>query len=134
MRRYGSASLRRLAPLGAVLAVALFSTACNPFAPQVCTLIGCDSGLEIQLVGAPEEPHTVTVTAGDRTESYTCTDAARCRLPFFLDFTPTAVTVVYESASVRIERDFEPEYRRFRPNGDDCPPDCLTATVEFRVT
>lgn len=82
----------------------------------------------------PEELYTVTVTAGDRTESYTCTVADRCPLPFFLDFTPEDVTVVYQSDSVRVERTFAPEYQRLRPNGADCSPDCLTATVEFRVT
>lgn len=119
---------------GALLAVTWIAAGCNPFAPQDCTLIGCDTGLLIHLIDAPEELYTVTVTAGDRTESYNCTVADRCPLPFFLDFTPEDVTVVYQSDSVRVERTFEPEYRRLRPNGSDCSPDCLTATVEFRVT
>jgi hypothetical protein len=120
--------------LGVVLALSAVAAGCNPFAPRNCTLIGCQTGLQIHLIDAPEELYTVTVTAGDRTESYTCTVAARCPLPFFVDFTPSEVTVVYESDSARVERTFTPEYRRLRPNGDDCPPDCWTATVEFLLT
>lgn len=105
---------------------------CNPLEPRVCTLIGCSSGLRVELEGASSAPFTLTATAGGATESIVCEQATGCEL-FFEDFTPSQVTISYESAEQEIEQTFSPSYSRSRPNGEDCPPECLNGIVVLEL-
>lgn len=107
---------------------------CNPLEPipRVCTLIGCRSGLSVELEGTPAVPFTLTATAGDTTESIVCDQRTGCRL-FFEDFTPAQVIISYESGGEEIERTFNPSYSRSRPNGEGCPPECLNGTVVLQL-
>lgn len=116
-------------------ALALFGAAfasCNPFEPRVCTLIGCSSGLMVELQGTAATPFAVTAVSGTATESIECSDLGECRL-FFEDFTPSDVTVAYESADQTVQHTFNLTYSRSRPNGERCPPECLNATVVLEL-
>ena len=126
---------RRHGLLLAVLAAALGAglSACNALGPQACTQIGCDSGLLVELQDEPQAPFTVTATAEDgRTRTIDCPDPANCRI-FFEGFTPSEVTITYESGGDAVEQTFSPAYTRSRPNGEDCPPECVNATVRLDI-
>lgn len=99
-----------------------------------CTLIGCSSGLTVDLQGASEEPFMLTVESkGGEKKSVECASPGSC-FAFFEEFTPAEVTVTFESEATRVERTFTPEYSRWRPNGPDCPPECRIATVVLSVS
>lgn len=120
--------MNRLLTLAAVSFACSLVASCNPVEPRVCTLMGCTSGLRVDLEGTPTAPFTVTATAGGTTESVTCEQEAGCDL-FFEGFTPSQVTISYESAGEEIEQTFSPTYSLSRPNGEGCPPECLNGTV-----
>lgn len=105
---------------------------CNPFEPPLCTLIGCSSGLTVELQGPPTAPFTLTATAAGTTESIVCEEVTGCAL-FFEDFTPPQVTISYESGGEEVEQTFSPSYSRSRPNGEGCPPECLNGTVVLEL-
>lgn len=116
-----------------LIAAALLAASCSPVGPRACTQIGCESGLTVELQGTPDAPFTVSATADDGdTESITCTETEACRL-FFQDFTPDRVTITYEAAGRTVQQSFTPQYTRSRPNGEDCPPECMNATVVLDV-
>lgn len=126
----GRARLRGLA-LGPLLVAAV---GCNPFDLEGCTLIGCTSVLEVELTGPLEYPFTLTVSGEGDSRSVECTAQEPCTGARFEDFTPDRATIVYESAGRGAEWTLALEYRRWRPNGDDCEPECLTATIELDTT
>lgn len=119
--------------IGLFLALSVTSVGCGILIPKGCTLIGCDSGLLVELEGAPSDPFTMTATAtGGETQTIECSGPEDCYL-FFQDFTPAEVTVTYESGEQVVEITFSPEYSRIRPNGEDCPPECINASVSLRL-
>lgn len=120
--------MKRSLELSALALLAAALASCNPFEPRSCTLIGCRSGLTVQLNGTPTAPFTVTAAAGSATESIVCDEASECAL-FFEDFTSPEVTISYESGDQTVQQTFNPLYSRSRPNGEGCPPECLNATV-----
>ena len=101
----------------------------SPIDDRACTLIGCQSGLTLELEGAIDDHYTITATAdGEQVRFVSCSEAGPCSL-FFQDFTPSAVTITYESGGRTVEETFTPEYVRSQPNGQGCPPVCFNATV-----
>lgn len=124
--------MNRLMALAALSVVCSALVRCNPFEPRSCTLIGCSSGLRVELEGTPTAPFTLTATAGAASESISCEQATACNL-FFEDFTPSQVTISYESGGEEIEQTFSPSYARSRPNGEDCPPECLNGAVTLEL-
>ena len=115
-----------------IAALALTATACDPTG-QVCTEMGCSSGLTVEITGTVADSYTVKVDTEDG-ESWLrqCRRDEPCNL-FFPDFTPPAVTVAYRSELGVVERQFSPAYQAVRPNGPGCPPECLTATVVMEL-
>jgi hypothetical protein len=106
--------------------------ACSPVALN-CTDIGCTTGLRVAIQGTPAESFTITATAPEsEPQVIECSPANPCRL-LFPDYTPAQVTITYESATTTVEQMFEVGYERQRPNGPDCPPECLTATVTIKL-
>lgn len=117
--------------MGLSVACAAFAS-CNPFEPRACTQIGCSSGLSVVLEGTPTAPFTLTATGAGTMESIVCEEAAGCPL-FFEGFAPSQVTISYESGGKEVEQTFSPSYTRSRPNGEDCPPECLSGTVVLEL-
>ncbi len=124
-------SLRR--GLGFVVAAAAaFLAACEGVG--VCTQIGCDSGLLVQVQEAV--PDTLTITAdapGLAAQTVVCTTASCAQYVFLRDFTPASVTLTVKGAGVDIVRNVQPAYRVSQPNGPHCPPTCRQATVQIQV-
>jgi len=100
-----------------------------------CEMVGCDSGLTVRLTGDPTAPFRVEVFAGAPGQQpmyvYECADVSRCRQDAFFP------GLILESAAIRVTTaggsrltTFDRiEYRTYRPNGDDCPPECRQAMV-----
>ena len=92
-----SMSRIRLACLGSfVTLVALATAFCDDgTVPKVCTLIGCDSGVEVVLSPQPAASFRVEVFPPGSPASYVrdCESAAACNEIFFEAFTPDYVNV-----------------------------------------
>lgn len=99
--------------------------------PVICTLIGCTDGLTVQIEGmlpttfvleavAPVGPPVIVE----------CPDSALCGSNIFLEgFTPEEVTIRLSFDSDSVSETFNPFYETYQPNGPDCPPECLVASV-----
>lgn len=114
----------------ALIPVALFAlSAC-----EACTLIGCDSGLEVRFSSAISASTTVTAfSEADGERTVTCASSAPCTEVFFKNFTPSDVTVTVDLPSGSRTLNFAPEYSTFRPNGESCDPACRTAEIEMTL-
>jgi hypothetical protein len=122
--------------LVAVVGACSNNTAENEAPPQptrVCTMIGCESGLAIEVSSSVQQSFTVNVRAGTQViHTFRCDPGQPCRA-FVSNQTPAQVTVTLETAQGPISRTFQPEYRLNRPNGPDCEPECRQATVTVTV-
>ncbi len=116
------------------LGVTLGSCANTSEPQRVCTLIGCENGLAVEVNHSLPQSFTVNVRAGTQTiHTFRCDPGQPCRA-FVSNQTPEDVTVVVEAAQGPVSRSFRPEYRMNRPNGADCPPECKQATVTVNVS
>ena len=98
----------------------------------VCTLIGCDSGLTVQVQNAHAGPITIQArVSGDSTQAHTmsCTPSTCGNSAFFRDFTPTAVQLVISTSAGTRTQDVTPTYVTSQPNGKGCSPTCRNARV-----
>ena len=103
--------------------------------PKVCTEIGCDDQLRIQLLGSI--PDSVRVSAqepGGASRVVDCTPT-RCLdgMVTLSGFLPESVTIEVHGQGVDVTRTVRPEYQWFYPNGTSCPGKCRQATVEIQV-
>ncbi len=127
-----------------------------------CTLIGCDSGFEVDITREDGEPfgegiYEIIFTFGDGTEQIqTCTIASddlglhlECSyydwgnhdddgeyetLVAGVTSTPNTVTVQVElDGEVLGEHQFEPEYEAHYPNGTECGSPCFNASGKMEV-
>jgi hypothetical protein len=80
---------------GILIAAAVFGSCSQPPpASQVCTLIGCESGLAVLVEPAPQGSYTVIAEAGDTTRTIECTAQRQCADgAFFSDFTPGSASI-----------------------------------------
>jgi hypothetical protein len=100
---------------------------------QVCTLIGCDSGLAVTIQPVPSGAYRVEVAAAGQTEqSVQCTAGAPCDL-FFRDFTPERATVRVIVAGDTTTATVTPTYQTLQPNGPACPPTCRRGSATVRL-
>ena len=101
---------------------------------RVCTLIGCNDGLNVVVNASLQQDYTVTVTSGGQTlHTFSCRAGQPCQA-FVENKTPATVTVGVATAMGPVSKEFTPEYRVNKPNGPDCPPDCRQATVTVTVS
>lgn len=109
------------------------STSCGSILPA-CTLIGCDSGIEVVLENEPDGAYRIEAFAdsdGPR-HVYECSSATGCQdRVFFTDFTPVRIFIDVTSANGTERYEVLPKYREHRPNGPNCPPRCRTATIRL---
>ncbi|HEX6064680.1 MAG TPA: hypothetical protein VFZ04_10700, partial [Longimicrobiales bacterium] len=101
---------------------------------RVCTLIGCNNGLAVEVNSSLQQSVTVTVQAGAQViHTFQCDPGQPCRA-FVDNQTPDEVTVHVQTAQGTVSRTYRPEYKLNRPNGPDCPPECRQATVTVNVS
>jgi len=127
---------RRLAAAIAIVAAAATTSGCtNPFGERLCTLIGCSSGLGVELAAPVPAGSVVEVTADTgETRSVECGTDQLCEFGvFFDDFTPSHVTVRVQTPTGTTTVEFDPHYEKYQPNGGGCGPICLQAHVEVEV-
>ena len=124
----------------ATFVAALGLTACGSLTGErACTLIGCESGLTVHLATLPAAPFRVEVApragVGQPVYVYECATSAACGPNlFFPGFIAEQVVVtVRVGAAARTTTISQVTYERFRPNGPDCPPECLQSTVTAEV-
>lgn len=117
-----------------VLAVVLGACSQPPPPSQVCTLIGCESGLSVVVEPTPQGSYTVIAEAGDTTRTVECTAQRQCAEgAFFSDFTPTNATIRVIAGSDTTEQAVTPVYDTAQPNGPECPPTCRQGSVTVRT-
>jgi|SRR4029079_5473164 hypothetical protein len=116
---------------GAIVLLAL-AAGCSD-AVSVCTELGCMSGLTIHLTSLPAAPFRIEVTVGgypDILYSYDCMTGPRCdQDAWFPGLIADRVHVTVRVGTSSRSTDITPAYVHFRPNGPNCPPDCLSATI-----
>jgi hypothetical protein len=107
---------------------------------QVCTEIGCHSGLTIQLEGTIPEAYSVEISVpGDEPFRVECPQGGEpvyCegdRL-FLAERTPEEVTVRVSWEDNSVVETLQPTYETIRPNGPDCPPECRQAEVKLNLS
>ncbi len=124
--------------LVAVLGIGAVS-GCSILAPEeACTLVGCTSGLSVRLTSLPTEPYRVELLVpGARRpfHFYECDGGSSCLQAIhspLLALSHISVTVTTAAGS-RVTDVPNVEYERYYPNGPDCPPPCLNATITAEV-
>ncbi len=120
--------------LGLAIALTALAAACDEDAsgPRACTLIGCQSGLTLDLSGDLPADFTIRLSAdSDSTRTIECDPAHPCEPTVFVsDFTPPRVFIEIDGADLGFRQEFVPEYVTSRPNGPDCPPECRQARLD----
>lgn len=120
--------------LGLVLCVFMGGCSNRPQPMQVCTLIGCESGLEVQLVDQPPGTYRIEASAPGQPAPRVveCTTATPCGPSVFLrDFTPESATIRVIVGADTTARTVQPSYETVQPNGPGCPPTCRQARVQI---
>lgn len=124
-----------MAPLA--LGIGLILAGCsNPPQQQICTLIGCESGLTLAFEGAAPESYRFTLTAAEgETRQGECPATDAQDTLCFEDkvllsrFTPDQVELSLSVGEQSLKQTFQPQYTTSRPNGPNCEPECKQATI-----
>jgi len=99
----------------------------------VRTLIGCTSGIAVELEEEPPVPYRVEAHAGGGTARYVyeCDQTAGCPPMFFAEFTPDWVIFEVIVAVDTTWYEVRPTYTKLRPNGPRCDPTCYNSTIRL---
>ncbi|MFQ5433570.1 MAG: hypothetical protein ACE5FD_01725 [Anaerolineae bacterium] len=120
---------------------------------EVCTLMGCDSHLEVKLLGNVPQDFFIEVTAvgydpqsahcqngktvgqnGSKTQIGMTPICAENAVVFYrFDPDEAIITLRWGEDSIKTEI-VHPQYESFFPNGPDCEPECRLGTVDFLLT
>jgi hypothetical protein len=114
----------------ALLTLPLLAACEGPFNVRDCTLIGCRSGLAIELTDIPPGPLTLEVVlSGSQTQTLTCAQHT-CPPYFFVpDVRPDEVTLRITTTAGTLTETMRPAWSRSQPNGPGCGPVCWEAKV-----
>jgi hypothetical protein len=110
-----------------VIAIVACSTS-----PHVCTLVDCDSGLIVHVLGIENVTGIEAESRGGAVYKWECSPTTGCGndpQALFSDFRPSIVRIRVIAGSDTTTREFEPVYEAWRPNGPDCDPVCWLGTV-----
>ncbi len=125
----------RLFPVALFLGVIGCTSNSSPPPGTVCTLIGCEDGLAVEITGDRTVPIDVTVKgAGQDARTFECADPDQPCRTFLAGYMPSEVTVTVSTSDGQESTEtFAPTYETTYPNGPDCPPGCEQATVKMSV-
>lgn len=118
--------------LAVMLPAALAGSGCDDASgPRVCTLVGCDSGLDVVLVGNRPDTFTLLLDVPPfQPLIVECSPSKPCGDPIHIpDFLPDLVFIEIRGADVEFRGEFRPIYETLRPNGIGCPPECRQGEV-----
>ncbi len=126
----------RWRPVFGLLCIAMTTASCDfgagP-AGKVCTEIGCSSGLTVHLPSVPTGAYKVELLfpMSDVAYTYECPGTGACKQDIFFEtyVFETAIVRVTTTNGVRTTTVSNITYVAHRPNGPDCPPLCIVATV-----
>jgi hypothetical protein len=113
--------------------VASGSTCTAVLGPTACTLIGCEDGFTLEVLGGVPAPATVRVSWEGGELTFSCAPGAACQA-FVGSATPESITVQVTWDDGGFTLSTTPAYSNVRPNGRGCPPVCRQARVEVRVS
>jgi hypothetical protein len=99
---------------------------------EVCTLVGCNNGLLVNVGSAPASPFRVEAYVYSYARYGQTCSGTPCHV-FFPEFTPEFVRIDLIAGADTVSRQFYPTYVLNRPNGPNCDPECREATVTFWV-
>jgi hypothetical protein len=108
---------------------------CSNLGPHVCTLIGCDSGTTVHLASKPADAYKIEVFAGPAIQQpayvFDCPDPTKCVQDEFFPglISDRLIVRVTVGSAVRTTQLNSVAYVSSQPNGPDCGPPCLQATV-----
>ncbi len=121
--------------LALVVAIAAGTAGCaTAGAPEVCTLVGCEAGLAIDVRGDRGGDITVKLVAADgQLRTFECEAEANGCNAFFADYTPENVTVTVTKKEGNVVRSYGVTYRNTYPNGERCPPVCRQGHVDITL-
>lgn len=129
-----STGIRGLAVTAAIVAVGLTGCAAKRTGPTMCTKIGCEPGLSIDVRGPRDSDITVKISAADgQLRTFECDSEAPSCSSFFADYTPENVTVTITKKESNTVRAFQVTYQNERPNGEDCPPVCKQGHIDMTI-
>jgi hypothetical protein len=124
--------VRSLVPAFAILAV----TSCAPGA-TACTMIGCDDGWNVELIGGTlPAAYTVQVRVdGQVAAAVECGPTNPCARTMFLPgITAEQAELEIIGADLNLRWVVTPTYQTFQPNGPNCPPTCRQARVQVQLS
>ena len=115
------------------LTAAIWVVGCQ--SSTACTLIGCESGLTVEVQNAPPGPITVqasVIGASGAVYTATCPGTTGCtNAVFFPAFTPEQARLTITTTAGTRQQDVTPSYTTSQPNGPRCGPTCRNATVRI---
>jgi hypothetical protein len=92
--------------------------------------MGCESGLTVMIEPRPAGSFRVEAAADDSVRTVECDAQRPCEGgAFFRDFTADRATIRVIVANDTTTRTVAPSYEALTPNGPECPPTCMRATV-----
>ena len=108
-----------------LLSLVLLLASCDQ-STGVCTLIGCNSGLTINVPAAAPIPYIISLQAPGAPElTLECTTSLCAHSVFVPDYTPAHVTVTVQwQGGGSATKDVSPAYTISQPNGPNCSPTC----------
>ena len=117
-----------------VLGFGFLVVSCSDWTGPDCTMIGCDSGLSIQLT-SPLTEYRMTIQAGPQPFYIDCLDDPSCANGVFIDdFFPVQVSVTVTTGEQEYRlTNAKPEYGDVYANGPRCGVTCRTGTVSVRI-
>ena len=121
---------RGLHPRLAAILILLLAAACTS-AIEVCSLLGCSSGLTVKFDRTPDIAYQVAARTNDPSPRFVfdCPNPSRCVWAFFADYTPGLVIITVTTSRGSRDYTVSPHYETSRPNGPNCSPECRNAIV-----
>ena len=121
-----------------LLGAAIILGSCDDLGPRACTLVGCTSGVTINVPASVPFPFTLTLSVPGGSPiplQVNCT-AQTCQRSLFIaaflpDYFRAELKWTVDGRPETTVRDFRPEYVETRPNGRGCEPTCRQGTVSF---
>ena len=115
----------------AFLVIASLALAACSSTSVECTTIGCESGLTVNLEGAPQGPWSISVSSQGVSFAQDCPAGTNCDgKRFFPGFMPALVTVTVTRGANTVQHFNQPTTQTiFQPNGPRCEPTCNQRSV-----